>query len=79
MQTIILYTKNDCHLCSDVKNHLSTLRHAYPHKLVEIDITQDADTFALYRFSIPVIEIGDTTLRAPITTAQLERALASVD
>lgn len=76
-QTIILYTKDGCHLCNDVKAHLATMQHDHPHKLLEVDITQDRDTFAYYRFSIPVVEIGGTTLRAPITAEQLEQAFAA--
>ena len=76
MLTITLYTKEGCHLCEDVKGYLALREWRYPHKLVEVDITQDHDLFARYRYSIPVIKIGTTTLKAPITNHQLEQALA---
>lgn len=75
MLTIILYTKDGCGLCDEVKAKLAKLVADYPHELQEIDITQDTDLFARYRFSIPVLKIGDTTLKAPITAVQLQAAL----
>ena len=72
---ITLYTKDDCTLCENVKTYLALRADPYPHKLVEVDITQDHNTFARYRFCIPVVKIGNTTLRAPITNGQLEAAL----
>lgn len=75
MLTVTLYTKDGCHLCEDVKGYLALHEERYPHTLDEVDITQDNELFARYRFSIPVIKIGETTLKAPITNLQLEAAL----
>lgn len=77
MVTIRLYSKPECGLCQEVKGTLRWLSARYPHELDEIDITQDADLFARYRFSIPVVEIGETRLKAPIDDAELKAALAT--
>ena len=47
----------------------------WPHDLQEIDITKNSDLFARYRFAIPVVKIGEQTLKAPITGIQLQTAL----
>lgn len=75
MTTITLYTKDGCTLCDIVKDHLATREAAYPHQLVEVDITKDHDTFMRYRYIIPVVEIGDVTLKAPISRGQVDAAL----
>ena len=75
MLTVTLYTKDGCGLCDEVKAELAELAKAFPHDLQEVDITKDADLFARYRFSIPVVKIGEQTLKAPITRNQLQSAL----
>jgi glutaredoxin len=75
MLTVTLYTKDGCGLCDEVKAKLAELAKVSPHDLREVDITKDADLFARYRFSIPVVKIGEQTLKAPITRNQLQSAL----
>ena len=77
MLTVTLYTKDGCGLCDEVKVELTELAQEFPHKLQEVDITKDSDLFARYRFAIPVVKIGDKTLKAPITRFQLQTALQS--
>lgn len=74
---LILFSKDGCGLCDEVKADLSRLAGAYPHQLTEIDITSDRDIFKQYHFIIPVVRIGEVELQAPITAAQLEAALAT--
>lgn len=54
---------------------LDTVRPTYPHVLQEIDITADQELFFKYRYIIPVVTIGEQTLKAPITLFQLTAAL----
>lgn len=75
MPTITLYTKDGCTLCDIVKDHLATRQARHPHRLVEVDITQSHETFMRYRYIIPVVEIGDETLKAPISSGELDAAL----
>ncbi len=75
MLTVKLYTKQGCHLCEDVKAQLAALSLVYPHSLVEIDIYNDPDLLRAYHLIIPVVEIGEVRLQAPITNAQLTAVL----
>lgn len=76
MRTVTLFTKPGCGLCDEVKAELDALRPAFPHQLSEIDITEDSELFDKYRYTIPVVQIGDIELRAPITAVQLQEALS---
>ena len=75
MMMVTLYTKDGCRLCDEVKADLAELAADFPHKLQEVDITQDSDLFARYRFAIPVVKIGKEMLKAPIAKHQLQAAL----
>ncbi|MDJ0753163.1 MAG: glutaredoxin family protein [Ardenticatenaceae bacterium] len=72
--SITLFTKDPCPLCDIVKDQCAALAETYPHTLHEVDITQDHDTFAKYRFIIPVLHIGEVALKAPIHRVDLIRA-----
>lgn len=76
MLKVTLYTKPECSLCHDAADILARLRERYPHQLVEVDIRKDADLFRRYRHVIPVVEIEERTLQAPLTALQLREALA---
>jgi glutaredoxin len=75
MVTVTLFTRAGCSLCDDVKTSLELLRITHPHQLQEIDITQDDTLFKQYRYTIPVVRIGEQELAAPITAVQLQNAL----
>jgi glutaredoxin len=78
MIQITLYTKSDCHLCEEVKAEISALAKeniAYAFILSEIDITQDHHLFTRFRYIIPVLRIGQTTLLAPINREEIMKAL----
>ena len=72
---VVLYTKEGCGLCDEVKAELAALAADYPHTLTEIDITTQPGLFQKYRYTIPVVHIGDVELQAPITRQQLIDAL----
>jgi hypothetical protein len=61
-----------------VKEELAELNGRFPHTLHEIDITADPDLWQQYRYRIPVLQIGDIELAAPISRQQLEAALAEL-
>lgn len=75
MITVTLYTKTGCGLCDEVKHSLLHLQPRFPHQLQEVDITKDEGLFQQYRYTIPVVQIGDVELAAPITAVQLQTAL----
>ena len=75
MINITLYTKENCGLCDEVKVELDSLQAAYPHQLTEVDITQDTAVFETYKHIIPVVQIGNTALQAPISKQDLVSTL----
>lgn len=77
MIDVTLFTREGCHLCEEVADHLDELQERFPHCLGRIDITEDDALYQRYRYVIPVVQIGDVELRAPITEAELEDALRS--
>lgn len=74
--TVTLYTKPGCHLCEEVQAMLAQLKRQFPHTLAEVDITTSGELMRRYHLTIPVVQIGEMTLEAPITWEQLARALA---
>ncbi|HEY63987.1 MAG TPA: glutaredoxin family protein [Caldilineae bacterium] len=72
---VTLYEKSDCPLCDEARELLEELAAEFDFELREVDITQDARLFRRYRYFIPVIEIGDVRLYAPIDPRKLRSAL----
>lgn len=77
MITVILYTRKDCHLCDQTKEHLDSLQTEIPHELLVIDIEGDKDLQNAYGLEIPVVEVGPYRLKAPITMQELKIALGA--
>ncbi len=80
--SVLLYTKESCGLCDEVKQELAALQVNYPHQLFEIDITGDTAVFEAYKQIIPVVEIERVEgirLQAPITRLDLEAALQQAE
>ena len=75
MLQVTLLTKAGCGLCDEVKELLDAHASFYPHQLNLVDITTDPDLLRRYRYTIPVVKIGDTVMNAPISDAQLLEAL----
>lgn len=73
---VTLFSKSGCHLCEDVKAELASLTTTYPHTLKEIDITTSIHLMEKYHLTIPVVQIGDVELQAPISREQLITALS---
>lgn len=77
MQTVTLYTKENCSLCDTVKAMLNELSSELPHTLAEVDITKDDALFAKYRYLIPVVQLEEKTIQAPITEKSLRKLLTN--
>src|SRR5574341_2292940 len=77
MLNVTLYTRDDCGLCNEVKQHLKDLRKKFPHRLVEVDIQSDPVLHRMYFDQIPVVEVGPYKLKAPITKQALEMTLGA--
>ncbi len=77
MMRVTLYTKKDCTLCDQARADLAELQPSVPHRLVEIDIDSDPVLSARHGDSVPVVETGPYTLRAPFSLTDLKVVLLS--
>lgn len=68
MTTITFYHKTGCHLCDKTRQQLRQLEQEMALTVEEVDITQDPDLFARYRYAIPVID----TRRGHLFTAPID-------
>lgn len=78
MVEVILYTRNDCHLCELAQQYLEELQTSVPHHLNIIDVDSDAKLKNLYGFNVPVVIVGPYKLLAPIEKKDLEISLSAV-
>lgn len=74
---VTLFTRKDCSLCDEVKADLAELQEVVPHRLVEVDVDADPVLAARHGESVPVIEAGPYTLRAPFNATDLKVVLLS--
>ena len=71
--TVILYTRQGCHLCEDAKAVL--VRHGL--SVEEVDIDQEPDLKARYHECIPVVAIdGVERFRGRVNEVLLRRLLS---
>jgi uncharacterized membrane protein len=77
MLKIILYSRQDCHLCEQVKADLIALQDRFPHQLTEIDVDSTPELRKAFGFEVPVVEIGPYTLKAPIAQHELALTLGA--
>lgn len=73
--SVQLYMKPGCHLCEQTLTDLERLRRRHPHTVDLVDITGDDALLRRYGERIPVVAIGEREYAAPLTAADLERAL----
>ena len=79
MMRVMLFTREDCELCEQVKADLAALEPDLPHDLHEVDIDNDPELYERYHEIIPVCIIGPYTLQAPIRKIDLEVALRAAE
>ena len=77
MLTVTLYTRENCHLCDEVRAELEALQEKFPHRLVVVDIDSDVSLNEQYGGIIPVVEVGPYSLKAPITPQSLAMTLGA--
>lgn len=77
MLNIILYSRQDCHLCEQTKADLESLQSRFPHQLTIIDVDSTPELRKAFGFEVPVVEIGPYTLRAPISKDELTLTLGA--
>jgi uncharacterized membrane protein len=71
MIEVILYSREDCHLCEQAKAELDALQAEIPHLLTVIDIDSDPKLQKQYGFNVPVVSAGPYHVNAPITRQDL--------
>ena len=74
---VTLYSRKDCKLCDEARNHLKRLQKKFPHRLAEVDIDSDPVLQKAYFDQIPVIEVGPYKLKAPMTKQSIEMTLGA--
>lgn len=74
-RSIVLYTRENCHLCDDVKHLLRTYRHWLPTP-TEIDIDADPDLREKFNTCVPVVECdGKVRFRGRVDEVLLRRLI----
>lgn len=58
MAKVILYMKDICPLCDEVRDLLLTLQHEYAFELEERDIYTNDEWLEAYHLNLPVVEIN---------------------
>jgi hypothetical protein len=73
---VTIYSKPDCHLCTDLKAELLHLQQEIGFTLIERNIEDSPEEFARFRYLIPVVDIaGSVTLYPPHTEYDVRQAL----
>ncbi len=62
MRSVTLYSKPDCHLCTDAREVMLRVQADVPFALSELDITTDEVLHRAYFDRIPVVEIDGEQL-----------------
>ncbi len=63
MTTVVVYTKEGCHLCENVISTLEKLVTERPLEISTRDITESSEMYERYKNVIPVVEVnGRVTL-----------------
>lgn len=79
MMQVILYSRENCHLCHQTQADLESLQADFPHTLKVVDIDASPALQRRYGELIPVVEVGAFTLKAPISPLELRRTLELVE
>jgi uncharacterized membrane protein len=79
MITVMLYSREDCHLCEQAKTDLDALQDRYPHRLVVVDVDSSQELRQAYGFEVPVVEIGPYRLKAPFDRQELQITLGAAN
>ena len=57
LPVVVLYTRRNCHLCEEAKEHLSTLQGEEPFRLEMFDVDADPQLRARFNEDVPVVYI----------------------
>ncbi len=79
MIDVVMFSRENCHLCDDAINHLYSLQNELPHNLKIIDIDKDLELKKQYGSVVPVVEIGSYRLVSPLSKQDLRKALIAAE
>ena len=71
MTSVVVYSKEGCHLCEKVISELLKLKNERAFEITIKDITTDSELFERYKNIIPVIAIDGKVKLAGATLANL--------
>jgi glutaredoxin len=77
MTSVVVYTKEGCHLCENVIATLQKLALDGSLEVSTRDITEDSDLFERYKYVIPVVEV-DGKIRLGGSTLSDSKTLESI-
>jgi hypothetical protein len=80
MKTVVLFTREQCHLCHVAHDVLLRVQRDHPFELVVVDLDREAspEQRAAYDHEVPVIEIdGVKAFKYRVDEARLVRLLSS--
>ncbi len=73
-----IFSKENCHLCEDLKKVIKKVNQEIPFEISEIDITKDEELFEKYKYEIPVVQIdGLIAFKYRITEEEFRKKLKS--
>jgi uncharacterized membrane protein len=74
---VILYSRQDCHLCEQAQADLAALQSVVPHNLTVIDVDSTEELRQRFGFEVPVVEVGPYRLKAPFGPQELRMTLGA--
>ena len=79
MISVVLYTREECHLCEQVQLDLQAIKETNEFELVVIDVDGSKQLQREYGFEVPVVKVGPYTLKAPITRQELQMTISAAE
>jgi thiol-disulfide isomerase/thioredoxin len=74
--SVVVYTRQGCHLCDDLWSAISKFQTEYHFKLSAVDVDADPDLVAKFHTCVPVVEVnGKVRLRGRWNAVLFQRIL----
>jgi glutaredoxin len=74
--TVVLYTRQGCHLCDNARATLESAGQRFPLVLTTVDVDSDPDLVARYGMEVPVVLVdGRLRFRGCVNPVLLDRLL----
>jgi glutaredoxin len=78
MKELVLYTRQECHLCHEALAALERVRRTHPFvlRVLDLDVEATAEKRAAYDWEVPVVELsGKKIMKYRVDEARLVRLL----